>query len=95
VPPSDAITTMPMFAASLDAGVTIGTVTGRYYSMDRDNRWERVVTAYDVMVSATGVAPAVDSAQKAIEQGYADSLSDEFINPTVIGDYGAPQSCCR
>ena len=87
VPPSDAITTMPDFVASLRDGVKIGTVTGRYYSMDRDNRWERVATAYEVMMGANGVAPDAGTAQEAIEQGYADSLTDEFINPTVIGDY--------
>ena len=88
VPPSDAISTMPDFEASLDDGVTIGTVTGRYYAMDRDNRWERVITAFDAVVSATGVAPGAASAQQAIEQGYADGLTDEFINPTIIGGYG-------
>jgi 2,3-bisphosphoglycerate-independent phosphoglycerate mutase len=87
VPPSDAISTIPDFVDGLDEGVTIGTVTGRYYSMDRDNRWERVSTAYDVIVSAQGVAPGADSAMDAIKQAYNDNLTDEFINPTVIGDY--------
>jgi 2,3-bisphosphoglycerate-independent phosphoglycerate mutase len=88
VPPSDAVGTMPDFLASLSDGVTVGTVTGRYYSMDRDNRWERVITAYDVMVDAKGVAPGVATPLEAIDQAYADELTDEFINPTVIGDYG-------
>ena len=93
VPPSDAISTMPEFVGSLDDRVKIGTVTGRYYSMDRDNRWERVATAYDVIVHANGVAPPVSSAFAAIEQGYADDLTDEFINPTVVGDYGVTIFC--
>lgn len=51
----------------------------------------RVSTAYDVMVLGKGVAPTVDTAMAAVEQGYADGLTDEFINPTVLG--GAPPLC--
>ena len=77
--------TMPDFLAQLGSGITIGTVCGRYYAMDRDNRWERVSTAYDVMALAKGVAPTVDDPLAALAQGYADGLTDEFINPTVVG----------
>ena len=76
---------MPDFLAQLSPGITVGTVCGRYYSMDRDNRWERVSTAYDVMVLAKGVAPTVKDPLAALAQGYADGLTDEFINPTVVG----------
>jgi 2,3-bisphosphoglycerate-independent phosphoglycerate mutase len=88
VPPTDAKGTMPDFVAALDAGVTIGTVTGRYWSMDRDNRWERVGTGYDVIVSGQGQAPGAASAQEAIEAGYARKENDEFILPTAIAGYG-------
>jgi 2,3-bisphosphoglycerate-independent phosphoglycerate mutase len=66
-------------------GVAIATVIGRYFAMDRDNRWERVATAYDAMVSAEGArAP---TAQAAIAAGHAAGKTDEFIPATAIGDY--------
>jgi 2,3-bisphosphoglycerate-independent phosphoglycerate mutase len=67
------------------AGIRIATVTGRYYAMDRDNRWERVSQAYDVMVSATG-AQAADPVA-AVEAAHAKDVTDEFVPATVIGDY--------
>ncbi|MFC7475474.1 2,3-bisphosphoglycerate-independent phosphoglycerate mutase [Dankookia sp. GCM10030260] len=66
-------------------GIRIATVTGRYYAMDRDNRWERVSQAYDVMVSARGAAAADPVA--AVEAAHARDITDEFIPATVIGDY--------
>mmetsp|Transcript_1786 Transcript_1786/g.2053 ORF Transcript_1786/g.2053 Transcript_1786/m.2053 type:complete len:557 (+) Transcript_1786:131-1801(+) len=87
VPPQDAINTMPSFLESLDSGIKIGTVIGRYYSMDRDNRWERVGSAYDAMVSAKGVANPCNDPLQAIEQSYTDGKGDEFILPTVIDGY--------
>ena len=63
----------------------VGTVSGRYYAMDRDNRWERVVKAYDAMVSGEG--ERADHALTAIEQSYAAKVTDEFVLPTVIGKY--------
>lgn len=60
----------------------IATVSGRYYAMDRDKRWERVKLAYDVMVKGEG-KKATD-ALAAIEQSYAADVTDEFIIPTVI-----------
>ena len=67
------------------AGVRVATVTGRYYAMDRDNRWERVSQAYDVMVSAAG-AHAPDPVA-AVEAAHARDVTDEFVPATVIGDY--------
>ena len=66
-------------------GVRIATVTGRYFAMDRDNRWERVSQAYDVMVSAKG-ARAPD-AIAAVTAAHAKDVTDEFVPATVIGDY--------
>lgn len=70
----------------LPQGVKIGTVTGRYYAMDRDNRWDRVSTAYHAMVNASSSVTAPD-ASMAIAQSYAADKLDEFIPATVIGDY--------
>ncbi|TCZ57780.1 2,3-bisphosphoglycerate-independent phosphoglycerate mutase [Roseicella aquatilis] len=66
-------------------GVRVATVTGRYYAMDRDNRWERVSQAYDVMVSAAG-ARAPDPVA-AVEAAHAGDVTDEFVPATAIGDY--------
>ncbi len=63
----------------------VGTVGGRYYAMDRDTRWERVKLAYDAMVHAEG--PKSPDSQTAIRDAYAAEKTDEFIPPTVIGDY--------
>jgi 2,3-bisphosphoglycerate-independent phosphoglycerate mutase len=62
----------------------IASVSGRYYAMDRDKRWERVKLAYDALVNGEGVK-ATD-AIAAIEQSYAANVTDEFIKPTVIVD---------
>ena len=62
----------------------IATVTGRYYAMDRDKRWERTEQAWRAIVEAEGVAAA--SAREAIERSYADGKSDEFVLPHVIGE---------
>ncbi len=63
----------------------IGTVGGRYYAMDRDTRWERVKLAYDAIVHAEG--QRAGSADEAIEASYGHDLTDEFVLPTVIGEY--------
>jgi 2,3-bisphosphoglycerate-independent phosphoglycerate mutase len=63
----------------------VGTVAGRYYGMDRDRRWERTKLAYDAIVHAAGL-PA-DDAETAIRDAYERDETDEFIRPTVIGDY--------
>jgi len=64
---------------------SVGTVSGRYYAMDRDNRWERVVKAYDAMVCGEG--ERADHAMTAIENSYAAETTDEFVLPTVIDGY--------
>ena len=63
----------------------VGTVGGRYWAMDRDRRWERTKLAYDAIVHAQG--QRADSAAEAIDEAYADDVTDEFIKPTVIGNY--------
>ncbi|MFU8899549.1 MAG: 2,3-bisphosphoglycerate-independent phosphoglycerate mutase, partial [Roseinatronobacter sp.] len=64
----------------------IGTVTGRYYAMDRDNRWERVARAYAAIIRAEGLAAA--TATDAVAAAYARGENDEFILPSVIAGYG-------
>jgi 2,3-bisphosphoglycerate-independent phosphoglycerate mutase len=62
--------------------VRIATVSGRYFAMDRDNRWDRVERAYEAIVSAKGAIAA--SASEAVEAAYARGETDEFISPTVV-----------
>ncbi len=64
----------------------IGTVTGRYYAMDRDNRWERVARAYAAITRAEGLGAA--TATDAVAAAYARGENDEFILPSVIAGYG-------
>lgn len=66
----------------------IATVMGRYYVMDRDNRWERVQKAYDAMVLGKG--ETCDSAVTCIAESYNKEITDEFVVPTVITKDGAP-----
>ena len=63
-------------------GARIATVSGRYYAMDRDKRWERVKLAYDALANGTG--PQAADAISTIESSYAAGITDEFIKPTVI-----------
>jgi 2,3-bisphosphoglycerate-independent phosphoglycerate mutase len=63
----------------------VGTVSGRYYAMDRDTRWERVKLAYDAIVHAEGLRAA--SSEEAVELAYERGETDEFVKPTVIGAY--------
>ncbi|HWR33666.1 MAG TPA: 2,3-bisphosphoglycerate-independent phosphoglycerate mutase [Chitinophagaceae bacterium] len=64
----------------------IASVSGRYYAMDRDKRWERIKLAYDALVNGTG-DKATDALQ-AVENSYAKNITDEFIKPTIIIDEG-------
>lgn len=62
----------------------IASVSGRYYAMDRDKRWERVKLAYDALVKGEGVKST--DAVAAVENSYKNNVTDEFIKPTVIVD---------
>ncbi len=84
-PPESAGTYLYEFASALASAAKIGTLTGRYYAMDRDKRWERVQLAYDALVAAKGAA--FPSAQAAIAASHAAQITDEFIKPAIIGDY--------
>ena len=66
----------------------IATVSGRYYAMDRDNRWERVEKAYLAMTA--GVGETAQSAAEAVQQSYDKGETDEFVLPTVVQADGKP-----
>lgn len=66
----------------------IATVSGRYYAMDRDKRWERVNLAYNALVRGEG--EAASSAEEAVETSYKNNKTDEFVLPTVIMRSGKP-----
>jgi 2,3-bisphosphoglycerate-independent phosphoglycerate mutase len=68
----------------LDGIPGVATVAGRYYAMDRDRRWERAKRAYDAIVR--GVGARADDAVEAVKASYAAGVTDEFIEPVVIGD---------
>lgn len=69
-------------------GGKLATVVGRFYAMDRDKRWERVKVAYDALVHGTG--SHTTDAIAAIEQSYAENVTDEFIKPIIVTENGAP-----
>ncbi|MDD4819442.1 MAG: 2,3-bisphosphoglycerate-independent phosphoglycerate mutase [Flavobacteriales bacterium] len=71
-------------------GGELATIIGRYYAMDRDNRWERVKVAYDAMVKGIGNAKATD-AVSAVQKSYDGDVTDEFIRPIIMTQpNGAP-----
>ena len=85
-PPQSAVSYIEEIKSQItNYNIQITTLSGRYYAMDRDNRWDRVSKAYEVMVSAKG--EVASDAISVIEASYANRKFDEFILPTVIGDY--------
>ena len=85
VAPSSADRFIADLVARLPEGAQVVTVSGRFYAMDRDNRWERVSQAYAAMVRGEGLASA--SAEHAVTEAYARGETDEFIRPTVLADF--------
>jgi 2,3-bisphosphoglycerate-independent phosphoglycerate mutase len=86
VPPANAkeyIKALEEKMAELRLG-RIATVAGRYYTMDRDKRWDRVEKGYRAMVSGEG--PKACLAMEAVERAYSQRITDEFVEPTVIVD---------
>src|SRR4051812_6317569 len=86
-PPKSARGFLEKFLGDIDglAGVRLATLSGRYYAMDRDKRWERVEKCYEVLVDARG--RRFDDAFAALDASYADNVTDEFVLPCVLGDY--------
>jgi 2,3-bisphosphoglycerate-independent phosphoglycerate mutase len=70
---------------ALPSEVSVATVSGRYYAMDRDKRWDRVGKAYAALAEAD--APGFADASKVMEDAYAHDITDEFVIPACIGDY--------
>jgi 2,3-bisphosphoglycerate-independent phosphoglycerate mutase len=82
-PPRSALRYVERLEAELArTGGSVATVSGRYYAMDRDARWDRVARAYEAIVSGRG--PAAGSAAEAVTSAYGRGESDEFIAPTVV-----------
>jgi 2,3-bisphosphoglycerate-independent phosphoglycerate mutase len=67
------------------AGVRLATLSGRYYGMDRDKRWDRVEKAYNTIIDASG--RRFDDAGAALEASYTADVTDEFVLPCILGDY--------
>ncbi|MDE2239435.1 MAG: 2,3-bisphosphoglycerate-independent phosphoglycerate mutase, partial [Rhodospirillales bacterium] len=84
-PPQAGLGYMKKYLADLSGIAKLGTLVGRYYAMDRDNRWERVQQAYDLLADAKG--KPFSTAEAAIQASYDEDVTDEFIKPAVIGDY--------
>ncbi len=85
VAPSSALGTMEEFISSLPKGAEIVSVSGRYFAMDRDNRWERVSQAYFAMVQPEDTVKA--SPLEIISQAYEQNITDEFIKPVALDGY--------
>src|SRR6266516_6652479 len=84
-PPQSAGEDIVRLLAALPPSVRVATVSGRYYAMDRDKRWERVAKAYGAIAQAEG--PHFPDASAVIADAYAHDVSDEFVVPAVVGDY--------
>jgi 2,3-bisphosphoglycerate-independent phosphoglycerate mutase len=85
VPPTSGKGYLADLESGLPEGARVATVTGRYYAMDRDNRWERVAKAYAAIVRGEGHPAPTGVA--AVEIAYARGETDEFIEASVVGDY--------
>ncbi len=84
--PQSAIEFVNKINPLLSEKVQAGTVSGRYYTMDRDNRWERVHLAYNAIIFGNS-DQKTSNVQMAIEEAYESDVTDEFIPPTVINQY--------
>ncbi|HEX6140034.1 MAG TPA: 2,3-bisphosphoglycerate-independent phosphoglycerate mutase [Candidatus Limnocylindria bacterium] len=84
-PPRSADGFLPALIERFHGAATLATVSGRFYAMDRDKRWERTALAWEALVHGKG--RGADSGQAAVAQAYENDEGDEFIVPTVIGAY--------
>ena len=84
-PPQSAGDDIKRLLAALPKSVPIATVSGRYYAMDRDKRWDRVEKAFNAIAGAEG--PRFPDAPAVIADAYANKKFDEFVVPAVVGDY--------
>lgn len=94
--PQSAIQFLSALVSQLQSTTTgqLASVMGRYYAMDRDQRWERTKVAYDTLVHGKGTH--VQDWQGAIEQSYAQGITDEFLQPILlVNQEGVPKACLR
>ena len=89
-PPTSGIDFLQQLQAKIDelGFGTIASISGRYYSMDRDGNWDREQKSYDMLTLGTGIQ--AENAIAAIEQSYAEGVTDEFVLPTNICKDGKP-----
>ncbi len=87
VPPKSALGRMAAIGEGLPEAASVATVSGRFYAMDRDNRWERVGQAVEAVLHGKG--EHANDAKAAIEAAYGRGETDEFVTPTVIDGYDA------
>jgi 2,3-bisphosphoglycerate-independent phosphoglycerate mutase len=85
-PPRSAEAHIKRLIEAMPVSVQVATICGRYYAMDRDNRWDRVAKAYHTITEAHG--PQFPNAMDAIADAHANGIGDEFIAPAVINGYG-------
>ncbi|MES2252657.1 MAG: 2,3-bisphosphoglycerate-independent phosphoglycerate mutase, partial [Pseudomonadota bacterium] len=83
--PRAASASLARLNALLNNNVRAGSMTGRYFAMDRDKRWGRIEKAYNAFVCATG--PRYSTFDDALQASYAANIGDEFVEPCVIDDY--------
>jgi len=89
-PPRSAMTYLDKLELYLEGKGKIGTICGRYYAMDRDERWDRTYQAFHAIVRDKALGPTVERAETAFDAvslAYGRGQNDEFIEPTRIGDY--------
>lgn len=84
--PRDAGVSLPDFLSQLPENATLGSLTGRYFGMDRDHRWDRTQKAYDAIALGHAEFHADDGLQ-ALQAGYVRGESDEFLQATIVGGY--------
>jgi 2,3-bisphosphoglycerate-independent phosphoglycerate mutase len=84
--PRDAGISLPDFLSQLPENATLGSLTGRYFGMDRDHRWDRTQKAYDAIALGHAEFHADDGLQ-ALQAGYVRGESDEFLQATIVGGY--------
>jgi len=89
VAPKSALRQISALEAALPEDARIATLCGRFFAMDRDNRWERVQQAFEVMVNGKG--NEADTALSAIETAYAAGETDEFVSPVAISGFTGMQ----
>lgn len=90
VSPTSAKTYIEQIEAICDASIRIATIGGRFYTMDRDNRWERVEKGYNAIVTAQSTTELTPSAY--IDRSYAGKIYDEFLEPVALNGYSGMEA---